>query len=348
MGWGHVRAKRNPTQEADSPAQINEIRPFPAGSRLEAILHERVTTTVEGRERFSVNVRYPRGLRDDPQSIGSEVLVNASDGTAIPLGQIASISIAQGPPSIRTENAQLADYIYVDMHDRDIGSYVADAQKAVQEQVTFPPGYHAVWSGQFEYLQRAKARLETVVPLTLFLIFILLYLNFQRLTETLIVMLSGPFALTGGLWLMYLMGFNLSVAVAVGFIALAGVAAETGVVMLIYLDQAFTEMVNKRREENRRLTERDLYAAIMEGAVERVRPKMMTVAAIMAGLLPILWSTGTGSEVMQRIAVPMVAGMISSTILTLIVIPAIYAQVKMRSIRAAHRARLEPSFNPAE
>jgi Cu(I)/Ag(I) efflux system membrane protein CusA/SilA len=233
---------------------------------------ERVTTTVEGRERFSVNVRYPRGLRDDPQSIGSEVLVNASDGTAIPLGQIASISIAQGPPSIRTENAQLADYIYVDMHDRDIGSYVADAQKAVQEQVTFPPGYHAVWSGQFEYLQRANARLETVVPLTLFLIFILLYLNFQRLTETLIVMLSGPFALTGGLWLMYLMGFNLSVAVAVGFIALAGVAAETGVVMLIYLDQAFTEMVNKRREENRRLTERDLYAAIMEGAVERVRP----------------------------------------------------------------------------
>jgi Cu(I)/Ag(I) efflux system membrane protein CusA/SilA len=233
---------------------------------------ERVTTTVEGRERFSVNVRYPRGPRDDPQSIGSEVLVNASDGTAIPLGQIASISIAQGPPSIRTENAQLADYIYVDMHDRDIGSYVADAQKAVQEQVTFPPGYHAVWSGQFEYLQRANARLETVVPLTLFLIFILLYLNFQRLTETLIVMLSGPFALTGGLWLMYLMGFNLSVAVAVGFIALAGVAAETGVVMLIYLDQAFTEMVNKRREENRRLTERDLYAAIMEGAVERVRP----------------------------------------------------------------------------
>jgi Cu(I)/Ag(I) efflux system membrane protein CusA/SilA len=309
---------------------------------------ERVTTTVEGRERFSVNVRYPRGLRDDPQSIGSEVLVNASDGTAVPLDQVASISITQGPPSIRTENAQLADYIYVDMHDRDIGSYVADAQKAVQEQVTFPPGYHAVWSGQFEYLQRAKARLATVVPLTLFLIFILLYLNFQRLTETLIVMLSVPFALTGGLWLLYFMGFNLSVAVAVGFIALAGVAAETGVVMLIYLDQAFTEMANKRRDESRRLTERDLYAAIMEGAVERVRPKMMTVAAIMAGLLPILWSTGTGSEVMQRIAVPMVGGMISSTILTLIVIPAIYAQVKTRSIRAAHRAKLEPSLNPAE
>ena len=309
---------------------------------------EMVTTTVEGRERFSVNVRYPRGLRDDPQAIAEEVLVNGSDGTAIPLGQVATISIAKGPPSIRTENAQLADYIYVDMHDRDIGSYVADAQKAVQEKVTFPPGYHAEWSGQFEYLQRAKARLQTVVPFTLFIIFILLYLNFKRLTETLIVMLSVPFALTGGLWLMYLMGFNLSVAVAVGFIALAGVAAETGVVMLIYLDHAFTEMVRQRQEEGRPLTARDLYAAIMEGAVERVRPKMMTVAAIMAGLLPILWSTGTGSEVMQRIAVPMVGGMISSTILTLIVIPAIYAQVKMRRVEAVHRVRLEPELSPAE
>src|SRR6266849_6666017 len=298
---------------------------------------ERVTTTVEGRERFSVNVRYPRGLRDDPQSIGSEVLVNASDGTAIPLGQVASISIAQGPPSIRTENAQLADYIYVDMHDRDIGSYVADAQKAVQEHVTFPPGYHAVWSGQFEYLQRAKARLATVVPLTLFLIFILLYLNFQRLTETLIVMLSVPFALTGGLWLMYLMGFNLSVAVAVGFIALAGVAAETGVVMLIYLDQAYTAMVEERDADGQPITQRDLYAAIIEGAVERVRPKMMTVSAIMAGLLPILWSTGTGSEVMRRIAVPMVGGMVSSTVLTLLVIPAIYAIVKGWRLEPARR-----------
>src|SRR5205807_292624 len=209
-----------------------------------------------------------------------------------------------------------------------IGSYVADAQKAVQEQVTFPPGYHAVWSGQFEYLQRAKARLATVVPLTLFLIFILLYLNFQRLTETLIVMLSVPFALTGGLWLMYLMGFNMSVAVAVGFIALAGVAAETGVVMLIYLDQAFTAMVEDREGAGLPLTQRDLYAAIIEGAVERVRPKMMTVSAIMAGLLPILWSSGTGSEVMQRIAVPMIGGMISSTVLTLLVIPAIYAIAK--------------------
>src|SRR5262249_34991759 len=184
------------------------------------------------------------------------------------------------------------------------------------------------WSGQFEYLERAKARLQTVVPLTLFIIFLLLYLNFRRLTETLIVMLSVPFALTGGLWLMYMMGFNISVAVAVGFIALAGVAAETGVVMLIYLDNAFTATARQRREQQRPLTAQDLHSAIIEGAVERVRPKMMTVSAIMAGLLPILWGTGTGSEVMRRIAVPMVGGMVSSTILTLLVIPAIYGVAK--------------------
>ncbi len=184
-----------------------------------------VTNTVEGRERFSVNVRYPRGLRDDPQAIATQVLVNTSDGMAIPLGQVVTIQITQGPPSIRTENAQLVDYIYVDMQGRDLGGYVADAQRAVRDQVKFPAGYHIEWSGQFEYLERAEARLQTVVPLTLFIIFLLLYLNFRRLTETLIVMLSVPFALTGGLWLMYLMGFNMSVAVAVGFIALAGVAA---------------------------------------------------------------------------------------------------------------------------
>jgi len=309
---------------------------------------EMVTNTVEGRERFSVNVRYPRGLRDDPQAIASQVLVNTSDGMAIPLGQVASIRITQGAPSIRTENAQLVDYIYVDMQGRDLGGYVADAQRAVRQQVKFSPGYHIEWSGQFEYLERAKARLQAVVPLTLFIIFLLLYLNFRRLTETLIVMLSVPFALTGGLWLMYLMGFNISVAVAVGFIALAGVAAETGVVMLIYLDHAFTATMRQRREEARPVTARDLHDAIIEGAVERVRPKMMTVSAIMAGLLPILWSTGTGSEVMQRIAVPMVGGMISSTLLTLVVIPAIYEQVKRLAIPAVHRQRFTAQYNTAE
>jgi copper/silver efflux system protein len=313
---------------------------------------EMVTSTVEGRERFSVNVRYPRGLRDDPQAIASQVLVNASDGTAIPLGQVASIKITQGAPSIRTENAQLVDYIYVDLQGRDLGGYVADAQRAVRQQVKFPPGYHVEWSGQFEYLERAKARLQTVIPLTLFSIFLLLYLNFRRLTETLIVMLSVPFALTGGLWLIYLMGFNISVAVAVGFIALAGVAAETGVVMLIYLDNAFTAIVRECREQRRPFTARDLHAAVIEGAVERVRPKMMTVSAIMAGLLPILWSSGTGSEVMRRIAVPMVGGMVSSTILTLLVIPAIYVIAKgwqlQRFAAAAQAAENLPVPSSAE
>jgi Cu(I)/Ag(I) efflux system membrane protein CusA/SilA len=313
---------------------------------------EMVTSTVEGRERFSVNVRYPRGLRDDPQEIASQVLVNATDGTAIPLGQVASIEITQGAPSIRTENAQLVDFIYIDMQGRDLGGYVADGQRAVQQQVNFPPGYHVEWSGQFEYLERAKARLQTVIPLTLFIIFVLLYLNFRRLTETLIVMLSVPFALTGGLWLMYLMGFNFSVAVAVGFIALAGVAAETGVVMLIYLDHALTVTVRERQEQHRLLTAQDLHDAIIEGAVERVRPKMMTVSAIMAGLLPILWSTGTGSEVMRRIAVPMVGGMVSSTVLTLLVIPAIYEIAKgwqmRRTAAAARSAEERPLPSPAE
>jgi len=289
---------------------------------------EPVTTTVEGRERYTVSIRYPRDYRSDPEAIASQVLIPLPDGGTVPLGEVAKVALAQGPSSIRTENAQLATYIYVDLRDRDIGSYVADAQKAVASQVTFPPGYYATWSGQFEYLERAKARLKIVVPVTLLIIFLLLYLNFRRITETLIVMLSVPFALVGGLWLMWWLGFNLSVAVAVGFIALAGVAAETGVVMLIYLDNALTELKERREAEGGSFTRDDLYAAIMTGAVERVRPKMMTVAAIMAGLLPIMWSHGTGAEVMQRIAVPMIGGMVSSTVLTLVVIPAIYAVVK--------------------
>jgi Cu(I)/Ag(I) efflux system membrane protein CusA/SilA len=289
---------------------------------------ETVTTTVEGRERYSVNVRYPSGLRDDPASISSQVLVPTPSGAMVPLGQLASVHVTQGPPSIRTENAQLVAYIYVDLQGRDLGGYVADAAQAVKEQVKMPAGYHVEWSGQFEYLQRAAARLRIVVPATLVVIFVLLFLNFGRLAETLIVMLSVPFALVGGAWLMWWLGYNFSVAVAVGFIALAGVAAETGVVMLIYLDHALAEIIQQRLLEGVPLSRADLQAAIMHGAVERVRPKMMTVVAIMAGLLPILWSTGTGSEVMRRIAVPMVGGMVSSTVLTLLVIPAIYAIVK--------------------
>ena len=289
---------------------------------------ETITTTVEGRERYGVNLRYPRDLRSDPQSIAREVLVAMPAGGTVPLGEVAAIKLTRGPTTIRTENGQLAVYIFVDIRDRDLGGYVADAKAAVAANVQFPPGAYVVWSGQFEYLERAKAKLKVVVPVTLLIIFLLLYLNFRRLTETLIVMLSLPFSLVGGLWLMWWLGFNFSVAVAVGFIALAGVAAETGVIMLIYLDQAMKELHARRLADGTPFTRADLQEAIMLGAVERVRPKMMTVVAIMAGLLPIMWSNGTGSEVMQRIAVPMIGGMISSTILTLIVIPAVYAWIK--------------------
>ncbi|WPC67285.1 efflux RND transporter permease subunit [Rhodoferax ferrireducens] len=289
---------------------------------------EMVTTTVEGRERYGVTVRYPRELRSDPQQIATQVLVPTMEGAMIPLGQVAKVVVAKGAPGIRTENALLSAYIYVDIRDRDIGSYVRDAKKAVAEQVTFPSGYYVTWSGQFENMERALETMKIVIPVTLLSIFMLLYLNFRRITETLIVMLSVPFALVGGIWLMWALGYNLSVAVAVGFIALAGVAAETGVIMLIYLDHAWEDVKDKCRQSNRAPTVTDLYGAVMEGAVERVRPKMMTVVAIMAGLLPIMWGTGTGSEVMSRIAAPMVGGMISSTVLTLAVIPAIYALVK--------------------
>ena len=289
---------------------------------------ETITTTVEGRERYGVNVRYPRDLRSDPQSIARDVLVGTSNGGTVPLGEVAAIKLTRGPTTIRTENGQLAIYIFVDIRDRDLGGYVADAKAAVAASIQFPQGFYVVWSGQFEYLERAKAKLKVVVPLTLLIIFLLLYLNFRRLTETLIVMLSLPFALVGGLWLMWWLNFNFSVAVAVGFIALAGVAAETGVIMLIYLDHALAEVKAARAAKGERLTRADLHDAIMLGAVERVRPKMMTVIAIMGGLVPILWSTGAGSELMQRIAVPMIGGMVSSTALTLIVIPAVYAAIK--------------------
>jgi copper/silver efflux system protein len=296
-----------------------------------------VTTTVERQQRFTVNMRYPRDLRDNPKKIADDILVPMPAGGAVPLAEVASVQLARGPTSIRTENARLATYIYVDIRDRDLGGYVTEAQRAVNASIQFPPGYYVVWSGQYEYLERATARLKIVVPATLLIIFLLLYLNFKSVTETMIVMLSLPFALVGGLWLMWWLGFNLSVAVAVGFIALAGVAAETGVVMLIYLNHALAQIQKRRAAEGRSLTRDDLRDAIMEGAVERVRPKMMTVVAIMAALLPIMWSTGTGSEIMQRIAVPMIGGMMSSTLLTLIVIPAIFALVKSFPIAVKRR-----------
>lgn len=288
---------------------------------------ERVTTLVEGLERYSLSIRYPRKLRDDPYKISKEIFIPTPLGM-IPLGQIANITLRNGAPSIKTENALLTAYIYVDIRGRDLGSYVKDAQRAVARQVHFPPGYYATWSGQFEYMERAKAKLTLVVPVTLVIIFILLYLNFQKIAETVIVMLSVPFALVGGIWFIWWMHYNLSVAVVIGFIALAGVAAETGVVMLIYLDHAWEEVKTKCLAQKSVVGIIDLHRAIVNGAVERVRPKMMTVVAIIAGLLPIMWHHGSGSEVMSRIAAPMIGGMISSTILTLLVIPAVYTLVK--------------------
>jgi Cu(I)/Ag(I) efflux system membrane protein CusA/SilA len=303
----------------------------------DAIGARTLTTTVEGRERYGVVLRYPRDVRSDPNAIAAATLVSLPSGGAIPLGEVATITRARGPDMIRTEDGQLVNYVDVDFRGRDLGGYVADAQRAVAEKVKFPPGYYARWSGQFEYLQRASQRLTIVVPATLLLILFLLWLNFRSVTDALIVMLSLPFALAGGFWLTWAFGINMSVAVAVGFIALAGVAAETGVVMLIYLNNALHEATGLAVAERKPLTKADLVGAVMKGAVDRVRPKMMTVVAIMAGLVPILWASGTGAEIMRRIAVPMIGGMVSSTVLTLVIIPALFFLVHKRKTASAEK-----------
>ena len=291
-----------------------------------------VGQVIEGRERYSVLVRYPRDLRDDPQQLAN-ILVATPGGAQVALGQLARIDIAKGPTLIKSEDAYLNNIVYVDVLGRDVGGYVSDAKKLLGERLRLPPGYRLEWSGQFEALQRAAAKLRVVVPITLSIIFLLLYFNFRSVTEALIVMLSLPFALVGGVWLMWLLGYNMSVAVAIGFIALAGVAAETGVVMLIYLDHAYGD----RSRAGHMRSAADVDAAVEHGAVERVRPKIMTVTAIMAGLVPILWSQGVGADVMKRIAAPMVGGMITSTVLTLVVIPAVYSLWRERAlVRTAH------------
>jgi len=289
---------------------------------------------IAGRERFNVLVRYPRELRDDPEKM-RDVLVATPGGAQVALGQLARITVVKGSTLIKSENAVLNNVVYVDVRGRDIGGYVTEARQVVAKRVPLPPGYRIAWSGQFESLERANARLKVVVPITLLIIFGLLYFNFRSVTEAAIVMLSLPFALVGGVWLMWILGYNMSVAVAIGFIALAGVAAETGVIMLIYLDHAYRDS-----EARGTLTSLgDIDAAVEYGAVERVRPKMMTVVAIIAGLLPILWSQDVGADVLKRIAAPMVGGMVTSTILTLVVIPAIYSLWKERLLqqRAAER-----------
>jgi copper/silver efflux system protein len=279
-----------------------------------------VTETIEGRERYSVNVRYSRELRSDPDAIG-RVLVATPLGAQVPLSQLADIRFAGGPPMIKSENALLNSLVYVDVRGRDIGGYVAEARQALEQQLEMPTGYRIEWSGQFEAMERANRTLRVVVPITLAIIFLLLYINFRSVPESLIVMLSVPFALVGSVWLLWSLGYNLSVAVWVGLIALAGVAAEIAVVLLVYLDEAY-----HRHEREGRLRNRDeLLDAVREGAGERVRPVLMTATAVIAGLLPILWGSGTGATVMKRIAAPMVGGMVSATVLSLLVVPALYA-----------------------
>ena len=322
-----------------------------------------ITQTVEGRERYGVRLRYPQELRDTPERLASVLVPTAHGAPAtmnsggmsavpsassreafVPLGQVATITRVAGPMVVRTEDAVPTAWVYVDVAGRDIGGYVADARRMVESEVHLPAGYTLAWSGQYEYMERARQTMRVVIPATLLIILVLLYLNFRSVPESLLVMLSLPFALVGGIWLVWLLGYNWSVGVAVGFIALAGVAAETGVVMLLYLDQAWAARATAAGPPDRRA----LYEAIVEGAVERVRPKLMTVTAIMAGLLPILWGEGSGASVMKRIAAPMVGGMVSSTLLTLLVIPAVYALWKERELHAGRNPESDAIFDPQD
>ncbi|MBS0422582.1 MAG: efflux RND transporter permease subunit [Proteobacteria bacterium] len=292
-----------------------------------AIGGENIGQTVEGLQRFPINLRYPRELRDSVDKLRTLPIV-VPGGATTTLGAVSDVVVTDGPPQLRSENARLNGWVYVDIAGRDLGSYIRDAQKAVRERVSLPAGYSIAWSGQFEYLERAAKKLELVVPFTLAIVFVLLYLTFRDFGTATLIMGTLPFALVGGLWLLYLLGYNLSIASAVGFIALAGVAAEFGVVMVIYLDNA----IRKRRSEQRFNSEADLIAAIEEGAVQRVRPKAMTVAVIVAGLLPIMFGNGTGSEVMRRIAAPMVGGMITAPMLSMIILPAVYLLLHRRAL----------------
>jgi len=288
---------------------------------------------IEGRERYGVLVRYPRELRDDPQAI-AQVLVATPSGAQVALGELASIRVVQGSTLIKSEDGYLNNVVYVDVRNRDVGGYVGEAKSLLEKRLALPTGYRLEWSGQYESMQRAAKRLRVVVPITLLIIFGLLYYNFRSAAESLIVMASLPFALAGGVWLMWILGYNLSVAVAIGFIALAGVAAQTAVVLLIYLDQAWSHTITSRRHSGSVPTREELDAAVKFGSVERLRPKMMTVAAITLSLVPILWSQQTGSDVLKRIAAPMVGGLITSAALTLIVLPVVYSLWRERGMRA--------------
>jgi Cu(I)/Ag(I) efflux system membrane protein CusA/SilA len=289
-----------------------------------------IGSTVEGRERYPISVRYARDFRDDLNAL-RRVLVATPTGEQVPLSLLADLRYRTGPPSIRTENGQLVGYVFVDLTSSDLSGYVQAAAERISQRVHFPPGVYLQWAGQFQALQAAERRLAVLVPLTLLIIFLLIYLNTRSLTKTAIVLLAVPFSLVGAFWLLYLLGYNLSVAVWIGLIALAGLDAETGVVMLLYLDEAHERF----RSEGRMNSLKDLYAAIQEGAVQRIRPKVMTVCAILFGLLPILWAPPyqAGADVMKRIAAPMVGGVVTSALLELLLYPVIYALWKGRALR---------------
>jgi Cu(I)/Ag(I) efflux system membrane protein CusA/SilA len=289
-----------------------------------AVGGENIGETVEGLQRFPINMRYPRELRDSPDKLRALPIVSER-GARLVLSDVATIRITDGPPMLRSENARLSGWVYVDIRGRDLRGAVQDMQRIVAKQVALPPGYSISWSGQFEFLERATARLMVALPLTLAIILVLLVVTFRRFDEALLIMAALPFALVGGIWLLYLLAYNLSVAAAVGFIALAGVSAEFGVIMLLYLKHAWQDRI-----ADGRTSDDDLLQAIREGAVLRVRPKAMTVAVILAGLFPIMWGAGTGSEVMQRIAAPMVGGMITAPLLSMFVIPAAYLLMRRR------------------
>jgi Cu(I)/Ag(I) efflux system membrane protein CusA/SilA len=304
-----------------------------------AIGGENIGETVEGLQRFPINVRYPREIRDSVEKL-RQLPVQTERGAQIRLGDVAQIRINDGPPMLKSENARVSGWVYVDIRGRSLSDVVRDMQQAVARDVRLPPGYSVAWSGQFEYLERAAAKLKVVVPATLMIIFVLLYLAFKRIDEAVLIMATLPFAMAGGVWLLWLLGHHLSVASGVGFIALAGVSAEFGVIMLLYLKNAW-----QARQNAGQSGEADLLDAVREGAVLRVRPKAMTVAVIVAGLVPIMIGAGTGSEVKQRIAAPMVGGMITAPLLSMFVVPAVYLLLRRRQLR---RARNEvPAYEEA-
>jgi Cu(I)/Ag(I) efflux system membrane protein CusA/SilA len=292
-----------------------------------------ISQTVEGLERYPINLRYSRELRSDVSAL-RRVLVPTPGGAQVPLEQLATLRFTKGPPAIKTENARPNAWVYIDLEDIDVGTYVKNAKKALQGRLELPPGYTLVWSGQFEYLERAQSRLALIVPLTLGIIFLLLYLNFRRLSDTLLVIGTLPFAMVGGVFLVWALDYDFSVAVGAGFLALAGLTAETGVIMLLFLNQTRDRAI----EAGSLKTAQDLWRATVEGATYRARPLLMTVASDVIGLLPIMWGAGTGSETMRRIAAPMVGGVVTATLVTLIVLPVFFVIVHSRGLPATPRS----------